>query len=918
MSSAAQNKSEFPSPPHALPAADVLQALGSDAHQGLASAEVDNRRAKCGYNELDKSAAIPGWKRFLSQFKSLMIWILIAAALIAGGLGEWADTIAILAILLLNATLGYLQEEKAQQALESLQNLSSPQAKVFRDGRLISTPSRDLVPGDLIQLEAGDLVSADARLVEAYELNVQEAALTGESVPVSKHADEVLDPATPLADRHNMIYLGTTASTGKATAVVTAIGMQSELGHIAGLLKRFEPESTPLQRRLDELGRLLVFVCLALVAVIFILQWSRGGKFVDVFLYSISLAVAAVPEGLPAMVTVSLALGLQRMVKRSALVRKLPSVETLGSVTVICSDKTGTLTRNEMTVRRVITGEQAYAVTGAGYDAQGEFVPIDDLGDDGETADHQPKQAASDSNRDAIQRVLTIAARCNNAQVHAGKQGEAAKVVGDPTEAALVVAAAKAGIKSSADDNHRVMELPFDSQRKAMSVVYRAKSGLVMYTKGAPEVILDKCRSELRGGKVMPLDDARRQELKEISASLAAQALRVLALSYRDYDQEPSKYEENDLVLGGLVGMLDPPRSEVKVAIQRCRQAGIRPMMITGDHPITALAIGRALDLAGDDDVALTGQELDKLSPEALAEKLDNVSIFARVSAEHKLQIVEAWKRRGQVVAMTGDGVNDAPAVQAADIGIAMGITGTDVTKQASDMVLMDDNFASIVNAVEEGRGIFDNIQKLVLFLLACNAGELIFMFVAAIVGWPNPLVAIQILWINLVTDSLPALALAMERPESDIMQRPPRPPREPVITLGRGLQIILHGGLVAIAAAIGFYWIYHDDPERVGDARTVAFCILAYSQLFYSFCCRSQSKTFFEVGPFTNLPLLGSIIGSALLQLAIVSIPITRGFFQIEDHEGLPWGVVLSLALMPVTVVEIGKLIQSRFRTPS
>jgi Ca2+-transporting ATPase len=897
-----------------------LKAYATDVRQGLSAARVAALRERHGYNQLAEVPPEPWWKRFLGQFTDLVIWILIAAAVVAGALGEWVDTLAILAIVLLNGILGFLQEERAEQALAALQRLAAPMAKVIRDGVLQTLAARELVPGDRIELEAGDNIPADARLVEAFGLRVQEAALTGESVPVDKDAKVVFDPTTPIGDRRNMVYKGTQVAGGSAKAVVVATGMDTELGRIAGLLQRQEREPTPLQRRLAELGKILIVLCLAIVGVIFGLQLLRGGDLVETLLLAVSLAVAAVPEGLPAVVTIALALGLQRMVKRNALIRKLPSVETLGSVTVICSDKTGTLTRNEMMVREILAGDTRYQVSGTGYEPRGEFFKY--------KPEQKKQSGASSTLIDApidprrapdLMQALTVAVRCNSAQIRPREGSDAWEVLGDPTEAALLIAGRKAEINPEDHALPKLHEIPFDSERKAMSVVLQGSHGYpVMYTKGAPEVILPRCVAERRGGQVQTLLDERREELLRTNSQMAGKALRVLALSYREYpDGDPTDYQENNLIFAGLVGMIDPPREEVRDAVHKCRDAGIRPVMITGDHPDTALAIARELQMAGDGDRALTGQELDRTSDEDLGSRVEQTAVYARVSAEHKLRVVRAWKGRGQVVAMTGDGVNDAPAVKAADIGIAMGVTGTDVTKEASDMVLTDDNFASIVNAVEEGRGIFDNIQKFIHFLLSCNTGEVLLMFFAALAGWPAPLAAIQILWINLVTDSLPALALAMEPPEHDVMRRPPRPPREPVIIPRRGLLMLGHGALMAVVAIFGFWLVSPADPAdeaALTRARTVAFCIMAYAQLFFSFGCRSQRDTMPELGLFTNPALLGAIALSGLLQLAVVTLPFTQEVFQVTPEIGWRlWGLILLLALTPVTVIELVKLLRAR-----
>ena len=893
--------------PHATLVAEVASALETSLTEGLSTAEAQRRHQQKGPNELQSAPPTALWKRLWAQFNSLVIWILVAAAVISGVMGEWVDTWAILAIVALNGTLGFLQEEKAQRALEALRSMSAPVAKVLRDGRLSQVPARELVVGDCLLIEAGDSIPADARLSESFGLRVSEAALTGESTPVDKEAQSLAPTDASLGDRHNMIYLGTAAVAGKGTAVVVAIGMQTELGHIAGMLAKNEAQPTPLQRRLEELGRVLIVVCLALVAVIFALQMWRGGELIEVFLTAVSLAVAAVPEGLPAVVTLALALGLQRMVKRHALVRKLPSVETLGSVTVICSDKTGTLTRNEMTIREIAVGPAHFFLTGSGYEPIGEF----------QTRNADGQTATVDATRHAdLQQLLLVAARCNSAQLaakDAGGDGGTGQVVGDPTELALLVAAAKGGIGSDGPRPAVLHEIPFDSQRKAMSVVLSDEGGgATMYTKGAAEVVLVACNNELVNGRTQELTDARRGQIAATGLEMASRALRVLGFAFRKFDAANTQYEETDLTFAGLCGMIDPPREEAKRAVGLCRQAGIKPIMITGDHPATAIAIARELGIAEPDAEAVSGQQLSAMSDTELAAKVAHVAVYARVSAEHKQRVVRAWQSRGDIVAMTGDGVNDAPALQAADIGIAMGITGTDVTKQADDMVLTDDNFASIVAAVEEGRGIFDNIQKFVHFLLSCNAGEVMFMFVAALLGWPTPLLPIQLLWINLVTDGLPALALGMEPPEPDIMSRPPREPRQAVIPLSQGMLILFHGALIAAAMSAGFWYAYQGDSERVDEARGTAFAIAALGQLAFALGCRSQSYTLPELGVFTNPALFGAIAISTLLQVGVMTIPFAQHIFGTVSLPDADWGAIVGLSLAPVTIVELFKLAQA------
>ncbi len=889
---------------HALDIAAALELLDA-RHDGLREGDALERRSRDGLNQLAEAPLPSRWRKLLNQFKDLVIWILIVAALIAGLVGEWPDTVAILAIVLLNALIGFFQEERAEKAIAALRKMSSPMARVLRDGQHVQIPASQLVRGDIVELEAGDNIPADIRLLQTFQFAVQEASLTGESLQVEKDANGVLPLKVPLADRSNMAYMGTLVVTGKAKAVVANIGMQTEIGKIAGLLHQHEPETTPLQKRLTQLGRILVAACLVIVGVIFAIEMLRGGDFMEVLLVSICLAVAAVPEGLPAVVTIALALGLQRMVRRKARIRKLASVETLGSVTVICSDKTGTLTKNEMTVREIATGNATYSVSGAGYEPAGTFSRI---GRDGKA---QQVEVSADPD---LERTLTVGIRCNGARVVRESDDARWSIIGDPTEGALIVAAMKAGVAPNAETDKLLFEIPFDSDRKVMSVAMVASDGNeVLYTKGAPEVLLSKCDRELVDGNARPLTDERREQIMEANSQMAARALRVLALGYRyDLNRDDEASNEANLIFAGLAGMIDPPRAEAKVAVSKCRTAGIRPVMITGDHPATALAIAKELGIADQHAGVRTGVELDAISDDDILEDVKTVPVYARVTAAHKLRIVRAWKSLGQVVAMTGDGVNDAPAVKEADIGIAMGITGTPVTQDASDMVLMDDNFSSIVNAVEEGRGIFDNIQKFVHYLLSCNAGEVLLMFIASLLGWPVPLVAIQILWINLVTDGLPALALGMEPPERDIMTREPRPPHEPVTNGRRGLLILFHGTLVAAAGLTAFWLTYQGDETRLPLARTVTFSVVAFSQLFFSIGCRSQKYTMPQLGFLSNPYLFGAIAISGALQVAVLAIPLASPIFEVAPAVGESWLMILLLSLAPVTVIEIGKIIRA------
>lgn len=886
--------------PHAANPESVLHEFATGQQSGLSGQQVVAAREKYGWNELAAARHRPAWRKFLDQFSDLVVQILLVAAIIAGTMGEWTDTCAIIAIVLLNALLGFFQEEKAEKALAALQSMAAPSARVIRDGQLASVPGRDLVPGDIVEIEAGDSVPADLRLLTVSSLRIQEASLTGESEPVEKEAKATLPAETVVADRRNMAYMSTITANGQGRGVVVATGMQTEIGHIANLLQSYEREQTPLQKHLARIGRVLVIICLILVALIFLLGLLRGHRLLDALLSSVSLAVAAVPEGLPAVVTTALALGLQRMVKRNALIRKLPSVETLGCVSVICSDKTGTLTRNEMTVREVSAGGSHFRVTGAGYSPQGEFFP-----------NAEQSQPVNVNEEKDLQLVLRIGAYCSRAEVQQGESPGNWKVIGDPTEGALVVLAMKGGVATQDHKPHVVQELPFDSERKAMSVLVRDKSSShVQYTKGAPEELLTKCSSERRNDQVVDLTDERRQEIVKANVEMAERALRVLGLAYRDVDGSHPEIDEDNLTFAGLIGMIDPPREEAKQAVIKCREAGIRPVMITGDHPATARAIAHELGIASNSDRVVTGQELAAMSDGDLATNVTQISVYARVAPDHKLRVIRAWKSHGQIVAMTGDGVNDAPAVKAADIGIAMGITGTDVTREASSMILMDDNFASIINAVEEGRAIYDNIQKFLLYLLSCNAGELMLMLVASILGWPIPLLPVHLLWINLVTDGLPALALAMEPPERGIMSRKPRPADESILNWNLGALCLFQGLLLAVVALITFGIYYGDNPEQLSRARTMTFCVVVFDQLFRSFAARSRIWTFWQLGPFTNPYLFAAVTASALLQIGIMLFPITASVFQAVPHIWTEWEIILLLALTPVTIIESTKLV--------
>ncbi|MDI6849788.1 MAG: cation-translocating P-type ATPase [Candidatus Saccharicenans sp.] len=885
---------------------EIASAYNSDLKHGLASEQAAVYLEKYGPNQLQEAPARSPLAVFFDQFKSFLIWVLIAAAIISGFLGEWVDALAIIAIVILNAVLGFVQEFRAEKSLAALKKMAAPLARVIRDGELKQLPAREIVPGDLLELEAGDHVAADARIIyHTTNFAVHEAALTGESTPVFKTGAVLEGEDIPLADRANLVYAGTSVSSGKARALVVATGMSTELGQIARMIQEITLETTPLQRKLEQFGRWIVYLCFFLVGLIFLLEWWRGGELVQVFLTAVSLAVAAIPEGLPAVVTIALALGVQRMVRRHALIRKLPSVETLGAATVICSDKTGTLTKNEMTVKSVYADGRLFSVSGAGYQPEGEFI-LDN-------------RAVRPEEFPGLLKTLTCGLLCNAARL-AENQGRY-RVVGDPTEGALLTLALKAGLKLEELEKGEplVEEIPFDSERKMMTMVRKSSDGFVAYVKGAPDVLLKNCAFIYDGGEERSLTLEELDRILQVNDSLAGHALRVLGCAYRKFSSFPEKFEsaviETGLVFTGLVAMIDPPRPEVIAAISACKKAGIKPVMITGDHKVTAVAIARELGMLEEGSLALSGEEFDSLKPEEYRDRVQNIQVYARVSPEHKLRIVRAWKDRGEVVAMTGDGVNDAPAVKEADIGVAMGITGTDVTKEVSDMVVTDDNFASIVAAVEEGRAIYDNIKKFVHYLLSCNLAEIMVMFTASLAGWPAPLLPIHILWVNLVTDSFPALGLGFDPPDPEIMSRPPRRPGEPIVDRSRAALMSVQGIFIAACALLAFFYVLFVEKEVIGRARTAAFIVLSVSQLFHSFNCRSQMKSFFELGIFSNPKLILAFLVSLSLQLSVVYLPPLQEVFKTQNLTPIDWALVVVLSSLPLWGMEMVKLLNKKFR---
>ena len=864
-------------------AAQTLAGLES-GRSGLSPQEAQARLDKYGPNQLAGAPKKPLWARFLDQMRDPMILVLLAAAalsLASSGGEDWVEAVIILVIVGVNACISISQEDSAEKALEALQKMSAPLAKVVRGGEQVRLETAFLVPGDVIVLEAGDLVPADARILESANLKADESAMTGESVPVDKQADAVLPEGTVLGDRSNMVISSTVITNGRALCVVTATGMDTEVGRIAGMLMGEEDTSTPLQRKLAEISKTLSFVCLAVCAVMFGVGMLYHRPLLEMLMAAVSLAVAAIPEGLPAIVTIVLALGVQRMVKHNAIVKKLPAVETLGCAGVICSDKTGTLTQNRMTVKQVWT-----------------------------PGDRHRREA------------LTIGALCNDTVL-----APSGKTTGDPTETAFVDAALADGLDKNILEQEmpRVFELPFDSERKLMSTVHPLPGQPGRYrvmVKGAPDVLLSRCTHILAGAAV-PLTAALGRDVEAANASMAEQALRVLACGYQDIESLPepsgSAQLETGLTFVGLVGMIDPPRLEVRDAVAQCYAAGIRPVMITGDHKLTAVAIARELDIFRSGDLAITGEDLDFMPQELLEQDVDKFAVYARVSPEHKMRIVKAWQKKGMVVAMTGDGVNDAPALKVADIGCAMGITGTDVAKGAADMILTDDNFATIVKAVEQGRGIYSNIKKAIHYLLSCNIGEIVTLFLATLFNFHQPpLVAVQLLWLNLVTDSLPALALGMEPVEPSVMEEKPRSASEPLFTRRFSIRLAWQGlmvGLLTLAA----YWLGEyvlSDPTLAdATANTMAFATLTFCQLFHAFDVRSETQSIAHIGLTSNPAMNKAFLVGMALQLSVLLIPPLMSVFRVCALTLTEWLVVLGLSLIPLAVCEIEKAVRRNKR---
>ena len=865
--------------------AEIIDQFNTSADKGLDSRTVRQRSGEPP-NMIEEGSKTSPWSIFLKQFTDTMVIVLLGATVVSGIIGAMADAVTIMAIVILNAVLGFIQEYRAERSLEEIKKLASPFVRVLRDGKKLSVPTRELLTGDIVLIEAGDKIPADLRLLESSNLEIDEASLTGESVPIAKDPGAMPGGEIPLAEVANMAFMGTGVTRGRGKAVVVATGMDTVMGEIARMMKSEKEELTPLQVKLGQLGKYLIIICLLVCTLVTFMGIYRGEQVLTMFLAGISLAVAAIPEGLPAIVTIVLALGVQRMARRNAIIRRLPAVETLGCTTVICSDKTGTLTQNKMTVKRMATLDHTIMVEGEGYDPTGRFM----LG----------RQSINPGEDKAGRLLLEVAANCNNSSLE--KQRGGYQISGDPTEGALLVLAAKAGFNPV---YARRYEIPFDSERKLMSVVIDKQGQPVLLAKGALEEIIARCSSVMERGKVVGFTTRHRHYLNQLQEEWANQALRVLAfackkISGRELAAPNEKELEKDLVLVGICGMIDPPRTGVRDSVLVSRQAGILPLMITGDHPVTARAIAAEIGIASEEQV-IAGPEIDRMNDEELYRGAIKKRVFARVSPQHKNRIVKVLKKQGHVVAMTGDGVNDAPALKAADIGVAMGITGTEVSREASAMILADDNFSTIVNAVYEGRAIYDNIRKFIRYLLGCNIGEVLVMFMASLLGMPLPLLPIQILWINLVTDGLPAMALGLEPPEPGIMQRKPRPRDEDIFARGLGKIILGRGIYIAVvtllAFTVGMTVSRMQGVQDLSLARTMALTTLVLAQLFYVFECRSEKFSPFELGFFTNHFLVGAVLCSVVMQLLTVYWPVLQNIFKTVPLDGWQWLLILLIS---------------------
>lgn len=913
---------------HQFDVEQTLTELKTDIKTGLSTAEVKKRQQEYGPNQLIEKGMKSPWRILLDQFTEIMVIILIIAAIISVLLHETTDAIVIFIIVVINAALGFSQEYRAEKAMAALKRLSAPKVKVRRDGHLHEIPARDLVPGDVIQLDAGDAVAADCRLIEAINLRVQEAVLTGESEAVEKHTDPIPEESLPLGDQRNMVFMGTVTTYGRGLAAVVRTGMQTELGKIANMLQSVEQESTPLQKRLKQLGKGLALAALGIVVVIFIFGILRGEPLRLMFMTAIGMAVAVIPEGLPAVVTIALALGAQRMLQRNALIRKLPAVETLGSVTTICSDKTGTLTENRMTVTVIdVAGNRVDFLERMKF-----YSP---------TVSEEEKLNPLRIKYPEVSLMLEAGALCNDAVIEKEfSQSGGYQAVGDPTEGALVIAAARAGLWKSELEQilPRVAELPFDSERKRMTTVHSlnrekaddmslqssrilntyGKEAYIAFTKGAVDSLLQVSTQVWTEGRSVPLSEEWARRIQHANEDLARQGVRVLGVAFRIYEEvdkgNPIQPREENLTFVGLFGMIDPARPEVKDAVATSLSAGVRPIMITGDHPLTAASIARQLGIGGPSYEVITGQELEQMSLEDLKTKLETVSIFARVSPAHKMKIIEALQQKGEIVAMTGDGVNDAPALKKADIGVAMGITGTDVSKEASDMVLLDDNFATIVAAIEEGRRIYDNIRKFIQYTLTSNAGEIWVMLLGPFFGLSLPLLPLQILWVNLVTDGLPGLALTVEPAEPDTMQRKPYPPDENIFGRGLVVRILWIGILMGLTSLLSGIWAYQS--QRLEAWQTMVFTTLTLAQMGNVLALRSNHYTLRQIGLLSNKPLLGAVLLTFVLQMAVVYLPFLQSIFNTVPLSLQELAISFAFSMVVFLAVEFVKWFRYQRRT--
>ncbi len=868
----------------------VEEQTSTNLMDGLTEQEAEKRLEAFGYNQLEGKKKKPALLLFFAQFKDFMVLVLIGATIISALLGEYVDAIAVVAIVLLNGVMGFFQEAKAEKSLEALKELAAPQVTVLRNGKWEKNPSKEVVVGDVVKFGSGDRIGADIRITKASSLYIEESALTGESVPVQKREGIVHGEHVGLGDQENMAFMGTLVTRGTGVGIVVGVGMKTAMGQIADLLQSAETVITPLQRKLEQLGKILIVLSLLLTAAVVFVGVYQGQDMYRMFLAGVSLAVAAIPEGLPAIVTVALSLGVQRMIKKKAIVRKLQAVETLGCASVICSDKTGTMTQNKMVVTNIWSGGKSWSVTGEGYEPKGEF--------------HENNQSINPTKHHSLYQTLTFGYLCNQANII--KKDKEYALDGDPTEGALVACAMKAGLTRDMlrDQFEMIHEFPFDSTRKMMSVIVKDRSGKkFVVSKGAPDVLLNLCNGVLWDNQLQVMNKLYKERIQKEVDSLASQALRTIAIAYKTLPQTSLKISEKEaeshLTFIGIQGMIDPPRPEVKAAVEECKQAGIKTVMITGDHQITAAAIAKQLGILPDKGNVLEGKKLEALDDEELTNIVDDTYVYARVSPEHKLRIVKALQRRGHIVAMTGDGVNDAPAIKAADIGVAMGITGTDVAKEASSLVLLDDNFATIGAAIKEGRNIYENIRKFIRYLLASNVGEILVMLFAMSLALPLPLVPIQILWVNLVTDGLPAMALGLDSPESDVMKRKPRNPKEGVFARGLGWKIISRGFLIGIVTLLAFIITNSQNPDNLQYAQTVAFSTLVLAQLILVFDCRSE-RSIFHRNPFGNIALIGAVFISLLLMLVVIYYPLLQPIFSTEPIKGRDWLLISGLAAIP------------------